>query len=240
MFTGNPTKIDTARLVSHVSPREAAELTYFGNEVLHPYTMETAIEAKIPVQILNTFKLEGKGTVVDPNMYSEDTEEVRKAATAVCSKKNVSLLNLTSNRKLGSFKFLARVFDVFMRHEVKVDLVSTTEVSLSVTINESTPLELVNFAMSELSTFGDCDLKTDRVIVSLIGEGMRSTRGMAAEMFSTLADENINIEMIAQGSSEVNISVVVSEDDAELAVKSLHRTFFEEENSGAMKESACN
>lgn len=237
VFTGNPTKIDTARLVAQVSPREAAELTYFGNEVLHPYTMETAIEAKIPVQILNTFKLEGKGTVVDPNMCFEEGD-VQRAATAVCSKKNVCLLNLTSNRKLGSFKFLARVFEVFMRHEVKVDLVSTTEVSLSVTINESTPLELVNRAMDELSTFGDCDLKTDRVIVSLIGEGMRSTRGMAAEMFTTLAEEDVNIEMIAQGSSEVNISVVVNESDAELAVKSLHRAFFED---NVMEESsACN
>lgn len=233
VFTGNPTKIDTARLVSHVSPREAAELTYFGNEVLHPYTMETAIEAKIPVQILNTFKPDGKGTVVDPNRYTslcsdEATGGVNDSpATAVCSKKNVCLLNLTSNRKLGSFKFLSRVFEVFMRHEVKVDLVSTTEVSLSVTINESTPVELVERAMQELEAFGECDLKTDRAIVSLIGEGMRKTRGMAAEMFSTLADQNVNIEMIAQGSSEVNISVVVGADDAELAVKSLHTNFFE-------------
>ena len=241
VFTGNPTKIDTARLVAQVSPREAAELTYFGNEVLHPYTMETAIEAKIPVQILNTFKLEGKGTVVDPNMCIESgVEEVHRAATAVCSKKNVCLLNLTSNRKLGSFKFMARVFEVFMRHEVKVDLVSTSEVSLSVTINESTPLELVNRAMEELSTFGDCDLKTDRVIVSLIGEGMRSTRGIAAEMFTTLAEEGVNIELIAQGSSEVNISVVVDESDAELAVKSLHRAFFEDNVMEESSSSACN
>ena len=99
-------------------------------------------------------------------------------------------------------------------------------------------MELVNRAVDELSTFGDCDLKTDRVIVSLIGEGMRSTRGMAAEMFTTLAEEDVNIEMIAQGSSEVNISVVVNESDAELAVKSLHRAFFED---NVMEESsACN
>jgi len=235
VFTGNPTKIDTARLVGMVSPKEAAELTYFGNEVLHPYTMEAAMSAQVPVHILNTFKPDGHGTVVDPAFdYNARCEQLEKdgtshgAVTAICSKSNVMVLNLMSNRKLGSFKFLASVFDVLLRYEVKVDLVTTTEVSLSVTVNESTPKENVLRAVEELSSVGACQLKEDRAIVSIIGEGMKRHVGVASQMFAALADAGINIEMIAQGSSEVNISAVVDCNDANRAIHTIHKAFVDD------------
>lgn len=237
VFTGNPTKIEAARLVNVVTPREAAELTYFGNEVLHPSTMECAVSARVPVHILNTFQPEGAGTVVDPTRDPSDRRDGR-AVTAICSKSDVSVLNVTSNRKLGSFRFLARVFDVLMRHEIKVDLVSTTEVSLSITVNESTSSERLRVAADELSSLGRCTVKDDRAIVSLIGEGMKRQKGVAAQMFTTLAESDVNIEMIAQGSSEVNISAVVDAENAERAVRAVHREFIESaEHSGSHSSS---
>lgn len=112
IFSGNPTKMDNARLVRYVSPPEAAELTYFGNEVLHPFTMECAIEANIPIHILNTFKPESGGTVVDPAPNPEaEAERGAYGAVAVVSKKGINVVSITSNRKIGSSTFTAKVFN---------------------------------------------------------------------------------------------------------------------------------
>ena len=135
VFTGNPTKIPEARLLSIVTPVEAAELTYFGNEVLHPFTMECAIEDNVPIQILNTFKPSSGGTsVIDPLQDNADIDTAELIKTrggqhgiiAVCSKKGVPVLNLLSNRLLDSSAFFEKVFQLFAKHNVKLDLISTS------------------------------------------------------------------------------------------------------------------
>eukprot|EP00494_Astrolonche_serrata_P032159 UN32428 len=124
VFTGNPTKIDTARLLQNVTPREVSELTHFGNEVLHPYTVECAMNDKIPIHIKNTFKPESKGTVIDP-INGHTGPPSKPGMTAICSKRHIKLINLTSSRKLDTPQYLATLFQLFAKHNVKIDLIST-------------------------------------------------------------------------------------------------------------------
>ena len=230
VFTGNPTKISNARLLSIVTPDEASELTYFGNEVLHPFTMECAIEDKVPIQILNTFKPESGGTSI-VETSAEDLARLRGekclGIAAVCSKKGVSLLNIMSNRMLDSPNFLAAVFEKFATHKVKADLISTTVSNLSVTLHETTTKKAIEELVNDLQEFGNVTFEENKAIVTCIGQGMRHQRGVASKMFATLSEAGISLEMLSQGSSEINISVVIEVKDQEKAIKAIHRAFLE-------------
>lgn len=230
VFTGNPTKIDAARLLQYVTPREAAELTHFGNEVLHPFTIECAIDGNVPIHILNTFKPDGNGTVIRVDASDDDErlkERGRLGVTAVVQKKGISVVNLTSNRKIDSTSFLSRVFAKFEQHHVKVDLISTSETNLSLTLHETTTRASMAALVRDLDTLGTCTLFRDRAIVSIIGEDMRSQVGVASETMSCLAAAGVNLEMITQGASEINMSVVIAEDQADLASAAVHKQFIE-------------
>ncbi|EGD76116.1 aspartokinase [Salpingoeca rosetta] len=228
IFTGNPTKISNAQLLHVVSPREAAELTYFGNEVLHPFTMECAIEANIPIHILNTFKIDSPGTVVKPHAtQTELAERGLRNIAAVVSKKHIDVINVASNKRLESASFLAKVFELFAKHRVKVDLISTSETNLSITVHESVEGHRVQDLVAELEALGRCSIKRNRAIVSIIGEGMAKQIGLAAEMMDCLSSQKINFEMITQGASEINTTVVIKQDQADLAVQAIHERFLD-------------
>lgn len=190
--------------------------------------MECAIEAKIPIHILNTFKPESPGTVVDPSATTGPTSFRPTGMVAVACKKPVRTLNLSSNRIFGSTRFLARVFELFSKHSVKVDLISTTETNISTTIHESVPEANLQELRQDLNDYGKCTVEHDRAIVSAIGEGMAHQVGLAASMFSCLAEGNINLQMIAQGSSEINMSVVINVNEADDAIKLIHKQFIED------------
>lgn len=235
VFTGNPTKIDAARLLAHVTPREAAELTHFGNEVLHPFTMECAMDDNVPIHILNTFKPTGLGTVIRPDEDETAAESEARleergklGITAVVQKKGISVVNLTSNRKIDSTSFLSKVFSSFAEHGVKVDLISTSETNLSLTLHESTSNRSMAALVKDLDTLGTCSLFRDRAIVSVIGEEMRSQVGVASSTMACLATAGVNLEMITQGASEINMSIVISEADADTAVAAIHKLFIED------------
>jgi aspartate kinase len=230
VFTGNPTKIESARLLGYITPSEAAELTYFGNEVLHPFTMECAIQDDVPIHILNTFKPESPGTVVgaETGCGAAAARSLEKGVVAVTSRSDVTVVNLHSNRKLGSASFLARVFETFRRRDVKVDLITSSEVSVSASVHQSTSAETLASLQEDLSKLGDCRLLSGRAIVSVVGEEMRGRVGLAAELFDSLSRAGVNLEMICQGSSEIVMSVVVAKDDCDTAIAEVHRTFLEE------------
>jgi len=228
IFTGNPTKLDNARLVYHVTPREAAELTYFGNEVLHPSTMESTIKHSVPVHILNTFKPESKGTIVEPR-----SEHPSRGVLAISSKKGITLLNISSNKKLGSTSFLGRVFARAEKHGIKVDLISTSLVNLSFTVHESVTQKQISEFTEDLGDIGRVSVRKERAIISAIGEGMRSNRGLAGKMFTCLGDEGINIEMISQGANEINMSVVIDMHEQQRALEAVHQTFIEADGESA-------
>lgn len=230
VFTGNPTKIDAARLIGAITPREALELTNFGNEVLHPLTMHRLIDAGIPVHILNTFKPSSGGTVVDPSKSAADVaaqNEMKSGVTAICSKKNITSFQLHNNSKHQNSVFLAKAFDILSQYQVEVDLICTTNSSISMTISETVDSVRVQSAALALEKLGRLKVTHNRATLSAVGENMRQTTGLAARMFQCLSASNINVEMIAQGASEVNMSVVVNENSEREAIHALHREFIE-------------
>ena len=269
VFTADPRKVPTARLVPAITPEEAAELTYYGSEVIHPFTMEQAIKNSIPIRIKNVQNPRGCGTVVFPdhekgNAVSDDikrdpfldghvaqpvppdsvaarppslpdgpvvsrsnAEKTRKLPTAVTIKDNILVLNVHSNRKTISHGFLARIFGTLDRYGIVVDLISTSEVHVSMALTASIKARTLEQIRSELQHIGAVSIIREMVILSLVGKQMRHMVGVAGRMFSTLAEGNINIEMISQGANEINISCVIHERVAMKALNLIHYSILE-------------
>ncbi|VEU22079.1 DEKNAAC103103 [Brettanomyces naardenensis] len=241
IFTADPRKVKNARLLSSVTPEEAAELTYYGSEVIHPFTMEQVIKAKIPIRIKNVMNPEGSGTVIYPDNIGKKGEETpphppisaerlpnsffnkAKTATAITAKPNIAVLSIHSNKKTLSHGFLANVFKILNKHKLVVDLISTSEVHVSMAMNYSKERRRnLMTAIDQLKKYGECDVTTGLAIVSLVGIHMKQLIGIAGAMFKTLADEKINIEMISQGSNEINISCVIDDKNVIKALNALH------------------
>ncbi|WFD35076.1 aspartate kinase [Malassezia cuniculi] len=266
VFTADPRKVPTARLVPAITPEEAAELTYYGSEVIHPFTMEQAIKKSIPIRIKNVQNPRGCGTVVFPDHESgrdvaddikrdpfldghvaqpqppdsqrsglmdgpvvcRSTKDTpRKIPTAVTIKDNILVLNVHSNRKTISHGFLARIFGTLDRYGIVVDLISTSEVHVSMAMTASIKARTLEHLRSELQQIGAVSVIREMVILSLVGKQMRHMVGVAGRMFSTLAEGNINIEMISQGANEINISCVIHERAAMKALNLIHYSILE-------------
>ena len=216
VFSADPRKVPGALVLPAITPEEAAELTYYGSEVIHPFTMEQVVRAGIPIHIKNTFKPELPGTIVDPNA---DSLAPAKPATAVTAKRGITVVNINSNRMLMAYGFMAKVFNIFEKHGIVIDLISTSEVNVSITVENSGRLQT---AIADLEQLGSVSVKNDMAILSLVGRGQRHCVGLAGKMFSVLAGDNINIEMISQGASEINISCVIDDQDADKALLTIH------------------
>lgn len=228
IFTADPNKVPNAKVLDHIFPNEAAELTYFGSEVLHPFTMECAISGSVPVRIKNTFDPEKPGTVILPKDFSSDelNAPIRPENTpvAVTTKSDITIVNIYSNRMLNSPGFMSKVFETFKKHHLVIDLVSTSEVNISCTLDSQENL----VAMEEdLKKLGKVTIIPNRAILSLVGGNMKHVPGVAGQMFTALAQKGVNIEMITQGSSEINISCVIKQEDALHALQAIHHTFLE-------------
>ncbi|MCH8883367.1 MAG: aspartate kinase [SAR324 cluster bacterium] len=219
IFTADPRRVPTARVLARISPTEAAELTYFGSEVLHPFTMERVVSADIPIRIKNTFKPESDGTLILPQR-----EKPAARVTAVTAKRGITIVTVQSNRMYNAYGFLAGVFQALAEMGVVVDLVSTSEVSVSFTLDREDGLDRLR---GGLERFGTVDVETGRAILSMVGEGMKFVPGTAGQMFSALGGAGVNIEMISQGASEINISCVIKEEDTEAGLRAVHRSFLE-------------
>jgi aspartate kinase len=218
MLTADPTLMPGGHRVKTISFSEAAELAYFGAKVLHPATVLPAIEKNIPVLILNSRRPEVPGT----RIVSEPVHCSNIVKSIAC-KRNIAVVSITSTRMLMAHGFLRRIFEVFDRYETSVDMVATSEVSVSLTIDN--PQRLPEICV-ELRHFSEVSIEEDQAIVCLVGENIRYTPGVAARVFSAL--NHLNIRMISQGASLLNLSVVVAESDLVQAVKSLHGEFFDQ------------
>ena len=218
IFTADPRKVPSARVLSSISPAEAAELTYFGSEVLHPFTMERVVSASVPIRIKNSFRPDAEGTVI-----AASPAERAGRITAVTVKRGITVLTITSNRMYNAYGFLSRVFSALAEHGVVVDLVSTSEVSISCTVDRLPEPERVRAALGE---FGTVELTPGHAILAIVGEGMKLATGTAGKLFSTLGSAGVNIEMISQGASEINISCVVKEEQAVAGLNAVHDAFF--------------
>ncbi|KAJ7123052.1 Aspartate/glutamate/uridylate kinase [Mycena epipterygia] len=234
IFTADPRKVPTARLISIISPAEAAELTYYGSEVVHPFTMEQAIRCKIPIRIKNVENPRGGGTVIHPDPEAEtaqvehDVGSVMKQhprhPTAVTIKEHIVVLNINSNRKSVSHGFLAGIFVTLDRFGVVVDLISTSEVHVSMAIEDGLAKKILDRLLRELQKSGTVSVHHDMAILSLVGKHMCNMIGIAGRMFATLAQGKVNIEMISQGASEINVSCVIDGRDAVKALNLIHHS----------------
>ncbi len=218
MLTADPTILPGGHRVKIISFAEAAELAYFGAKVLHPSTVIPAIERNIPVLILNSRRPDVPGTLI-----VAETVHCKNVVKSIACKRKITLVNIHSTRMLMAHGFLRRIFEIFDRHETPVDMVATSEVSVSLTIDNTAYMERIS---KELSEFSEVEMEPDQAIVCLVGENIRYTPGVAARVFTAL--RNLNIRMISQGASLLNLSVVVMEKDLRHAVEALHTEFFSE------------
>lgn len=216
MLSADPTVIPGGRRVKSISFAEAAELAYFGAKVLHPSTVLPAIEKNIPVLILNSRRPEVSGTRI-----TAEGPETKSPAKSIASKKNITVVNIQSTRMLMAHGFLRKIFEVFDRHETPVDMIATSEVSVSLTIDFTAHLEDI---ARELREFSEVEIEDSNAIVCLVGDNIRWQAGIAHRVFRAL--DSINVRMISQGASLRNLSVVVAQKDLREATERLHNEFF--------------
>jgi aspartate kinase len=216
MLTADPTILPGAHRVKVCSFTEAAELAYFGAKVLHPATVLPAIEKNIPVRILNSRRPEVEGTLIvsDPPPGSTPIR-------SIACKRNITLLNIVSTRMLMAHGFLRRIFEVFDRYETPVDMLATSEVSVSLTIDNTRSLPAIQ---SELEAFAEVSIEKNLAIVCMVGENIRRCDNVSARAFAAL--DGIRPRMLSQGASQLNLSMVVAAADLQRAVESLHQEFF--------------
>jgi len=216
MMTADPRVVPGARIIETISFEEASELAYFGARVLHPLTLAPAIEKGIPVRIRNSREPGMSGTEVRATAPSDPS-----GARSIAYKKEIATVDIVTSRMLMASGFLRTLFEVFARHETPVDMVTTSEVSVSVTVDELTRLDEIRRDLEKLARV---EVVPGRALICLVGQDLKFTPGIAARIFRAV--ERINILMISQGASRRNVSFVVEEKDVEEAVRLLHHEFF--------------
>ena len=219
ILTSDPSLIPNAQPIGELTFQEAAELAYFGARVLHPATILPAIQKNIPVRVLNSRRPEVQGTVIVREPTSPDSQTVK----SIAYKEGITLINITSTRMLMMHGFLARVFAIFARYEKSVDAIATSEVSLSLTVDNDSDLETI---FGELKTVADVECVRDKAIFCVVGENLKRTRGIVTKIFSVLDAERIPVSMISLGASEINVTFVVDGGDIARTAQALHDAFF--------------
>ncbi len=215
IMTTDPRIVPEAAKVKTISFAEAAELAYFGAKVLHPSTLLPAMAQDIPVFVCNSRRPDVAGTAI-----------VRKAAAsalvkAIAFKRGITVVNVTSDRMLMAHGFLARLFAIFDKHETPVDMVATSEVSVSMTLDDTRHLEAL---IADLREFGEVEVERNQALICVVGEQLKYTPGVAARIFASIAE--VNVSMISHGASAINVSFIVAGNEVEKAVKALHKEFF--------------
>ncbi len=218
MKTTDPRICPDARRIKVISFEEAAELAYFGAKVLHPATVLPAVEKNIPVLVLNSRNPDNEGTRIVARAPRSNA-----IFKAIAAKTRITIIEIVAARMLMAHGFMAKVFEIFARHRCAVDVVSTSEVSISVTVdsNESIPQ-----IAADLEKLAFVKYSGRMAIVCLVGENIRERPGVAAQVFEALRD--INVRMISQGASEINLTFVIEEAAVPEAVRRLHAKFFTE------------
>jgi aspartate kinase len=216
MLTADPRVVPESRLVPRLSFGEAAELAYFGAKVLHPSTILPAMERNIPVRILNSRKPEGGGTLVTADPVPDGGP-----LTAMAAKGDLTVVDITSSRMLMAYGFLRKVFEVFERFETAVDVVTTSEVSVSVTVDDRRHLEEIVDALSE---FADVASEPGMAVLCAVGDRLRAEPGIGARAIRVL--EEVPLRMISQAASRRNVTVVLREADLAHAMHRMHEEFF--------------
>lgn len=221
ILTADPRLVPNAVPVSRVSYEEASELAYFGAQVLHPIAMQPALAADIPVRVKNSYNPGAEGSVIDKVGNPE------RMVTAITCKRKITLMDIHSLSMLGTYGFLSNVFADFEKHKVSVDVLASSEVSVSVTLDKKQDEWDISELCEDLSRFAGVELHRDRAILTLIADVKRSS-DVLATVFRSFSAHGIKVEMMSQGASKVNISFIVREDQIDEAILKLHQCFFED------------
>jgi aspartate kinase len=214
MLTADPRVVDGARLIERIGFEEASELASFGAKVLHPNTIAPAVMRGIPVWVLNSRKPEGTGTLIT-------FDAPRRSVTAIAGKSGVTLVKVRSPRMLLTEGFMRTLFEVFARHATSVDVVATSEVSVSVTIDDTTSLEAL---VVDLRALGDVTIERNRGIVSIVGNGLADGGTSMSQALAAIGD--LRVHMLSLSSSRINLTVVVDGEQVAPAMRRLHDAFF--------------
>jgi aspartate kinase len=214
-MTADPRVVRDARRIRIISFAEASELSYFGAKVLHPSTVLPAVEQGIPVHIYNTHNPTCEGTEIVATPHPS-----RNLIKSIAFKRGVTIVNVASTPMLMAYGFLRTIFEVFDRHQTSVDVVTTSEVSVSMTLDNTDRLDAIG---RDLSGIGEVSVERDKAIVCVVGDNLKFTPGVAARLFQAI--ENTNVNMISQGASEINLTFVIDESDADRVVRRLHDVF---------------
>ena len=217
IMTSDPRVCPDALRVKVISFEEAAELAYFGAKVLHPATILPAVKKNIPVLVLNSKNPSNEGTRI-----ISLAPHCKSPFKSIAVKKKLSIIDVVASRMLMTHGYLKAIFDIFDKHQTAVDMVSTSEVSVSLTVDSNEKLPLI---AADLSKLADVKYEGKKALVCMVGEDIRGQNGMAAQVFNAI--RHINVRMISQGASEINMSFMIDEEDADEAVRSLHAAFFQ-------------
>jgi len=228
VLTSDPRIVANTRPVTALTFEEATELAYFGAQVLHPLAMQPAIRSgRMGVRVKNSYNRAAEGTVI---LAERDMRDV--LVTSLVLKSNVTLVDISSTRMLGQYGFLAKVFEVFRQNKISVDVVATSEVSVSLTLDpkkltdETEEEQLSEQFKFEFNKIAQVSYRKGLAILSLICNTQRTSE-ILQRVFSVLAAERINVQMMSQGASKTNISLVVDASEGTRAIQALHREFFE-------------
>ncbi|HEX8185556.1 MAG TPA: aspartate kinase, partial [Blastocatellia bacterium] len=222
LLTADPRIIADARRIRVISFAEAAELSYFGARVLHPSTVLPAVERNIPVHIYNTRNPSGEGT-----MIVAKPRQSNSLIKSIAFKPGVTIVNVTSTRMLLAFGFLRAIFEVFDRHQTSIDVVTTSEVSVSMTLDGVDNLEAIK---RDLCGIGEVSVEHHKAIVCVVGDNLKFKQGVAARLFNALGNAKVN--MVSQGASEINLTVVIDDSEVGEVVRRLHKEFFADADPG--------
>lgn len=218
IMTTDPRVCSDALRVKTISFEEASELAYFGAKVLHPATILPAVQKNIPVWVLNSKDPNNQGTQI-----TAIARHSRTPFKSIAIKRKLTIIDVVASRMLMTHGYLKAIFDVFDKHKCAVDMVSTSEVSVSLSVDSNDRLPAIAADLSELA---DVKYEGRKALICMVGENIRGQQGIAAQVFNAI--RHVNVRMISQGASEINMSFMIEEDDVEEAVRSLHQHFFQD------------
>lgn len=215
MHNNDPRVVNGTQPISELLFQEAAELAYFGAKILHPLSIFPAQKYNVPVRILNTMEPEKAGTLISENAQKKD------GVRAIAAKDGITAIHIQSSRMLMAYGFLRRVFEVFERYKTPIDMITTSEVAVSVTIDDTTYLKEI---LTDLTDFGTVATDVNQTIICVVGDFNRNTHGYAARILDSL--KHLPIQMISYGGSDFNVSILLSSDHKKEALRSLHSRLF--------------
>ncbi|MFH0939723.1 MAG: aspartate kinase [Planctomycetota bacterium] len=235
VMTCDPSVIQSARPLPKLSFEEASELAYYGAEVLHPATIIPAMKRDIPVRVLHTFDPEAPGTLITIKAENNPKYPVK----CIVYKEDQVLINVRSERMLGMEGFMARLFAIFEQHHIVIDMISTSEVSVSLTTNNTDPQKLEHLRKDLSNLANKVEILPGKCIFAVVGEGMKHAVGLASRTFKAVAAAGVSLQMISQGASEINITFLVDNTEILQVCAALHQEYFDESVNTTTEAMPC-